>query len=216
MTAADREVEALLTEALVREFPGTGVVGEEGARVPGADRWYIDPIDGTTAFTQGLAHWGPTVCLVRDGQLALGAFYVPRLGEYWFAERGAGAWLGDDRLRSPDPGTVDNQDALFAPSNFHRRSPVPWPGKIRALGSSAAHLALVAAGGGLATVIPKWGLWDVGCGVLLMEEAGRRVCDAAGREVDVASCRTGLPILGGASTALNLLTVDGWAARALE
>jgi len=216
VTAADRELEAFLTEALSREFPGTGIVGEEGANVEGADRWHIDPIDGTTAFVQRLAHWGPTICLVQDGRLEVGAFYMPRLDEFWFAQRGGGAWLDDTRLSSPDPGRVERQDALFAPSNFHRRSPVPWPGKIRALGSSAAHLALVAAGSGLLTVIPKWELWDIGCGVLLMEEAGRRVCDAVGEGVEVTTCRTGLPILAGASTALNLLTADGWAKQALE
>ena len=197
-------------------FPGVGLIGEEGTRVDGADRWYIDPIDGTTAFVQGLAHWGPTVCLVRDGQLSVGAFYVPRLDEFWFAERGRGAWLGDTRLRPSNPEEVATQDAMFAPSHFHRGAPIPWPGKVRALGSTAAHLALVAGGSGVLTIIPRWQLWDIGCGVLLMEEAGRRVCDATGGEVEVATCRVGLPILAGAPTALNLMTMDGWAQRALE
>ena len=216
VTDADRAVEAFLTEALTREFPGTGVVGEEGARVSGTDCWFVDPIDGTTVFTQGLAHWGPTVCRVRDGCLMAGALYLPRLGDFWYAERGRGAWLNGERIYVAESSSIGSQDALFAPSDLHRRPAPPWPGKVRSLGSTAAHLALVAAGSGWATIIPRWALWDVGCGVLLIREAGGRVCDARGEEVEVTTCRAGLPILAGASTALNLLTVDGWAVRALE
>ena len=85
-----------------------------------------------------------------------------------------------------------------------------------ALGSSAAHLALVASGAGLVTVIPKWHLWDVGFGVLMVEESGRRVCDPEGNPIDVIACQPGLPILAGASTALDGLLDSGWAARALR
>jgi len=216
VTRADREVEAFLAEALPRAFPGTGVIGEEGTRVDGDDYWVVDPIDGTTAFTQGLGYWGPTVCRIRDGQLVAGGLYLPRLGDFWYAERGGGAWLNRTRLLLSDTAPVRRHDGLFGPSDLHRRCAPPWPGKVRALGSTAAHLALVAAGAGRAAVIPSWGLWDVACGVLLIQEAGGRVCDARGAEVEVTTCRVGLPILAGASTALRLLTVDGWAVRALE
>jgi myo-inositol-1(or 4)-monophosphatase len=216
VTEADRRVEAYLTEAITSAFPGTGVLGEEGHRVEGTDMWYIDPIDGTTAFVQGLVYWGPTVCLVRDGELHAGALYLPMLDEFWYAERGGGAWLNGQRIQPADSDDVGTQAGLFVPSDIHRRPPPPWPGKIRALGSTAAHLALVAAGRGMAVVIPRWSLWDIGCGVLLIEESGGRICDVRGQSVQVTTCRAGLPILAGASTALNLLTVDGWAVRALE
>jgi myo-inositol-1(or 4)-monophosphatase len=216
VTEADRRVETYLTEALTTEFPGTGVLGEEGHRVEGTGTWYIDPIDGTTAYVQGLAYWGPTVCLVRDGVLEVGALYLPMLDEFWYAERDGGAWLNGERIRRRDDDAVRSQSGLFVPSDIHRRPAPPWPGKIRALGSTAAHLALVAAGRGAAVVIPRWSLWDIGCGVLLIEEAGGRICDVRGESVQVTSCLAGLPILAGASTALHLLTVDGWAVRALE
>ena len=217
VTAADTAVEEHLVRELQRAFPGDGVVSEEGSRIDSSGAtWYCDPIDGTSAYVEGLAHWGPTIVRVRDGELEAGALYLPRLNEFWYARRGAGAWRNGVRLAPGDPGRPGRHHSIFAPSRFHRASPIPWPGKIRALGSSAAHLALVGAGAGLATIIPEWHLWDVGFGVILMEEAGRRVCDASGSPVDVIACQPGLPIMAGASTALDVLVDSGWTTSALR
>lgn len=217
VTEADRATEALLVEQLTRAFPGDGIQAEEGALVSprrGAATWFIDPIDGTSAFVGGLAYWGPTVCRVLDGVLEVGAFYVPRLGEHWYAARGGGAWRDRVRLRL-EAAEVTRRSILFAPSRFHRAGVVPWPGKVRALGSSAAHLALVAAGGGLAAVVPRWLLWDVGCGTLLIREAGGVIWDPSGESLDPERCTPGLPFLAGASTALGMLTDGGWASDVL-
>lgn len=212
---ADLRVEALLVQRLREAFPGTAVRSEEGTRVEGGDgTWYVDPIDGTSAYLDGLAHWGPTVCLVREGRVELGALWLPRLGDMYYARRGHGAWRGAARLRGRAVDTVGRHGSLFAPSRFHRRVPLSWPGKVRALGSSAAHLALVAEGVGLATIVPDWKLWDVGAGVLMIEEAGLEVRDPLGQRLDLVSARPGLPFLAGARTALDLLSADGWPSRA--
>jgi len=217
VTVADREVEDWLVRALSQTFPGDAVVSEEGTRVEGGDAtWYVDPIDGTSAYVEGLAHWGPTVCRVGPDGLDLGALWLPRLGEFWYARRGRGAWRNDQRLAPGDPGAPGRHHSLFAPSRFHTNTPVPWPGKTRSLGSTAAHLALVAAGAGLMAVVPEWHLWDVGCGVLLIEESGRRVCDAQGTPVDVTRCQPGLPFYAGASTALIHVVDSGWTLNRLQ
>ncbi|MEZ4234893.1 MAG: inositol monophosphatase [Myxococcota bacterium] len=219
VTDADRAVEEIIVERLARAFPGESIRAEEGHHVegpPGAPVWYVDPIDGTGAFLSELAYWGPTVCRVVDGALQAGGFYVPRLGELWYAERGGGAWRDGRRLPVlPDVPGIRNDAVLFVPSKFHRKQPVPWPGKIRALGTGAAHLAHVASGGGLATVIPRWQVWDVGCGALLIGEVGRVIWDATGAVVDPVRVPPSTPLLAGAPSALRSLTAQGWAAGAL-
>ena len=216
VTAADRAVEEVLVEGLARSFPGEGVVSEEGGRVdprPGAPTWYVDPIDGTSGFVAQLAYWGPTICRVVDGGLQVGGFYVPRLREHWYAEVGGGAWRDEDRLLAPDPGRVGREDLLFVPSRFHLWPPAPWPGKVRALGSGAAHLCHVAAGNGLVAFVPQWSLWDVGCGALLIRESGRVIWDGSGAVVAPEAVSPGLPFLAGAPTALRTLVGEGgWAA----
>ncbi len=219
VTEADREVEELVVERLSRMFPGDAVRSEEGHRVegrPGAPTWFVDPIDGTGGYVAGLTDWGPTLCRVVDGQLAVGAFYTPRLRELWYAEAGGGAWRDAERLAPVVEREVRSDDLLFVPSRFHRRGPVPWRGKVRALGSSAAHLCHVAAGAGLATIIPKWNLWDVGAGTLLLREVGMVVWGADGRPLVPEQVTEGLPLVAGAPNALRMLFADGWATGALE
>ncbi|MEZ4317556.1 MAG: inositol monophosphatase [Myxococcota bacterium] len=206
VTEADRVLDDWLARELPAAFPGCGVVGEEGAHETGpAGTFYVDPIDGTQAYLDGLPYWGPTVSLVRDGVLELGAFYVPPLDELWFAARGHGAFRNGERLQMGPSRWSESKQVIFVPSRFHRGPRATWSGKIRALGSTAAHLALVAGGAGVATVIPRWALWDVGCGVLLVTEAGGRVSAIDGSPIDVVSCRAGLPFMAGASTALQNL-----------
>lgn len=205
VTPADRDAQAVLVEELARHFPGTAVVGEEGARVSG-DRgtWYVDPIDGTAAFLEGLAAWGPTVCLVEGGALRLGAWLSPLTGEFWFAARGDGAWRNGERLRPAPLTALTRNHAVFVSSRFHRLPAVPWQGKVRALGSTAAHLAYTAAGGPVAAVVGRWHLWDVGCGALLVREAGREIVDLTGARYDPVD-ETGPPFLAGDPLALERL-----------
>ncbi|MCB9689174.1 MAG: hypothetical protein H6738_03285 [Alphaproteobacteria bacterium] len=215
VTEADRAVEELLVERLGRLFPGESVRSEEGSRIdgrPGAPCWYVDPIDGTGGFLAELAYWGPTVCRIDGGRLDVGAFHVPRLREYWYAEAGGGAWRDGIRLPRLADREIHRDDLLFLPSRFHRRGPIPWVGKVRALGSSAAHLAHVSGGGGLGTLIPKWSMWDIGCGTLLVREVGGEICDLEGRPVEPESVRPGLPLVFGAPNALRSLFAEGWLA----
>jgi myo-inositol-1(or 4)-monophosphatase len=214
VTDADRASERVIADGLARELPGFGVVSEEGTTISetAGGTWYVDPLDGTNAFLEGLADWGPTACLVRDGVVACGALYLPRLDELWWAVRGGGAWVthadGFMRLSPHNPETIGRSHSLYLPSRFHRVT-VDWPGKVRALGSSAYHLAQVAYGGGrcldagaLATVIAQWSLWDVGCGVLLVEEAGRSVVDLAGAPFQAVG-EPNRPFVAGCASAID-------------
>lgn len=219
VTTCDREVESWLVDELSRTFPEDGIVGEEGARIEprsGGATWHIDPIDGTSGFLGGLAYWGPTICRVRDGELEVGGFYVPRVDELWYAEKGGGAWLNGTRLRSDPEEPLHRHSILFVPSRFHLAGEVPWPGKMRGLGSGAAHLALVAAGHGALVVMPRWELWDIGCGVLLVREAGRMIRDPSGAPIVPEAGPAGAPFLAGTRAAVERLTADGWAASVLR
>lgn len=206
VTEADRRAEDVLVEGLRHLFPDDAIVGEEGTHVAGRSdaTWFVDPLDGTTAYLEGFAYWGPTICRAVGQRWMIGVFHLPRLGEMYHAERGRGAWLDGRRLRSHDvPVTADS--ALCLPSRYHLRAPLPWPGRVRALGSTAAHLSLVARGAAVAAVVPWYSPWDIGCGVLLVQEAGRLVVTLDGRAVDGPRPGRPLPVLAGASTPIGLL-----------
>lgn len=205
VTDADLAAERVILDGLREAWPDDAIVSEEAGGVPDPSRptWFVDPIDGTAAFAAGLAHWGPTVCRVVDGRLDVGAFWVPRLQEFWFARAGGGAWLDGERL-APVETETEASAIAFLPSRAHSVGPIHWPGKQRCLGSTAAHLAFVASGGGAAAIVPRWALWDVGCGILLVREAGREVVNLDG---SAWSWRPGdhSPLLAGTPRGLELL-----------
>lgn len=194
VTDADEAAERILQDRLRHHFPSDALVGEEGAhRVGGPCTWYIDPIDGTHAFLEGLAHWGPTIGRVRAGDRAapeLGAVWFPRLEEYWFAARGEGAWR--DGLRLPPLGAtpLSRRSVLYLPSRFHAWYELDFPGKCRGLGSTAAHLCLVAAGVARAAFVQAgWGVWDVAGALCLLGEVGGVALTLDGQELDcVGDC----------------------------
>src|SRR5690349_8033044 len=57
VTAADKAAERFLREEIARRHPDDGIVGEEEGTTAGRSgrTWTIDPIDGTKAFTHGVA-----------------------------------------------------------------------------------------------------------------------------------------------------------------
>src|SRR3954451_13242697 len=57
VTAADQGAAQLMRQLIAARHPGDSILGEEGGEVHGTSgrRWVIDPIDGTEAFTHGVA-----------------------------------------------------------------------------------------------------------------------------------------------------------------
>ena len=216
VTEADFAMQEAIVERLAAAFPGDAIISEEGERRgagddPSAGTWYVDPIDGTGAFLQGLAHWGPTACRVAaNGRLDVGAYYEPLLDRMFSAGVGVGAYQNGRRLAAAASTGVRRDDVLFVPSRIHQRPGLPWPGKLRAVGSTAAHMALLAAGGARGAIIARWSLWDVGCGLLMNTEVGHVLRHLDGSPFDVSVCPEGLPFLVGAQTALDSLDTGGW------
>jgi myo-inositol-1(or 4)-monophosphatase len=189
VTEYDGRAEAILVGGLAAAYPGDGILAEEGgggaARVAGAPRWLIDPLDGTTNFAHGLPVFAVSVARERGGVMDIGVVHAPALGVTFSARRGGGARCNGEQMAVS--ATASLGAALLAtgfPYDVHatyennveqfvllsRRAQA-----LRRLGSAALDLALVAAG----TYDGYWEMklkpWDIAAGVLLVEEAGGRV-----------------------------------------
>lgn len=181
VSAADREVEALLFGRLAEAFPGEGFLGEEGGlRGDPSAIWVCDPIDGTTNFLRGSALFGVSVAFVAEGQTQVGIIEEPAAHRTYAATRGGGAELNGAPLRvRPCPSL---ERALIGLGFNLRQDRAAFMGAIerlfdagaefRRLGSASMGLASVAAG----RLDAFWQLhlssWDVLAGLLLVEEAG--------------------------------------------
>lgn len=112
VTRADKESEAYIVQAILGRYPGHGILGEEGGVMgtAGSDyRWVIDPLDGTTNYSQGLPIFSVSIALQHKGETVVGVVYAPYLGELFWASREGGAWMkcGDGaakRLRVSENG----------------------------------------------------------------------------------------------------------------
>ncbi|MFZ5710162.1 MAG: inositol monophosphatase family protein [Pseudomonadota bacterium] len=188
VSRADREAERIVKEELMGARPTYGWLGEETGEDKGQDptrRWIVDPLDGTTNFLHGLPHWGVSIALEHKGEMVAGVLFDPAKDELFWAEKGAGAWMNDRRLRVSGRramgeaifGTgvpAGNRDAMAAALRDQSRL-LPVTAGLRRWGAGAVDLAYVAAG----RLDGYWerGMkpWDLAAGIVLVREAGGMV-----------------------------------------
>jgi inositol-phosphate phosphatase / L-galactose 1-phosphate phosphatase / histidinol-phosphatase len=108
VTRADREVETVIRDVLARRYPAHGVVGEEypEERKDAEFVWFIDPIDGTDAFLDGLPLFGLLLALAWRGRVVLGMIDQPILRERWLGADGHGTTLNGQPARTRPCSTL--------------------------------------------------------------------------------------------------------------
>lgn len=119
VTAADREAEHMLREAILSEFPTHGFFGEEhGITNEGSDfRWVVDPIDGTQSFIHGIPTFGTMIALECRGESVVGIIDHPALNRCYAAASDCGATCNGEKLSITDSqltsdGWIDRNEVL--------------------------------------------------------------------------------------------------------
>ena len=185
VTRADLAAEKIIREELMEARPTYGFLGEETGEVEGQDptrRWIVDPLDGTTNFLHGLPHWAVSIALEHKGQIVAGVVYDPTKDELFFAEKGAGAWMNETRIRASVRHRID--ESIYATGiPFATRPELPATLKdlaalmpacagVRRFGSASLDLAYVAAGRFDGFWERDLRVWDMAAGIVIAKEAG--------------------------------------------
>ncbi|HEY5627773.1 MAG TPA: 3'(2'),5'-bisphosphate nucleotidase CysQ [Nitrospira sp.] len=186
VTTADFEVNRILHEMQQSHFPEDGWLSEESpdnpARLKNARVWIVDPIDGTKAYVNRLPEYCISVALVEKGTPVLAAIYNPSNDELFTAVKSQGLLLNGKPMDSrPLPNALPH--VMVSPWEFRNGRWTELDGLVqcRPMLSIANALALVAVGRTEATLtIEGENEWDLAAGVLLIEESGGTVADAAG------------------------------------
>jgi len=97
VTEADHAAEKAIFETIRQEFPEHYILSEESGELiqESEYKWIIDPIDGTVNFANGIPICCVSIGIEKNGEMILGAVYNPLMNEFYFAERGQGAYLND-------------------------------------------------------------------------------------------------------------------------
>ena len=187
VTVADRESERMIIDNIHILYPGHAILAEESGEESGAAgedcwRWIIDPLDGTTNYSQGLPIFSVSIALEHNGVTQLGIVYAPYLDELFHAVRGEGAYLNGYPIKVSGKTELDRavlstgfpvDKLLTSDNNLDNFSRImPLVRGIRRLGSAAVDICYVAAGfldGYWEVNLHKW---DVAAAELILAEAG--------------------------------------------
>ncbi len=185
VSKADISAENILKEELLGARPTYGWLGEETGGADGQDptrRWIVDPLDGTTNFLHGLPHWAVSIALEHKGEIVAGVVFDAAKDEMFFAEKGAGAWMNETRLRVS--GRHRMIEAIFAtgvpfaskktlPATLHDFGRLlPQCAGVRRWGAASLDLAYVAAGRYDGYWERELNAWDIAAGIIIVKEAG--------------------------------------------
>ncbi|GAC1504211.1 MAG: inositol monophosphatase family protein [Vulcanimicrobiaceae bacterium] len=155
VTDADRAAETLILKRLRAEFPKSTIIGEESGVHAGSssERWYVDPLDGTTNYAHGYPLFCVSIGYERSGELLAGVIYAPYYDELFEAQKGAGATLNGRALAVSHWESVAESLVCtgFHPADFSRNAAnfelmSGHAQAVRRDGSAALDLAAVASG----------------------------------------------------------------------
>ena len=197
VTAADRAAHALIVEALRRLTPEVPVLSEEAderewaARREWSTYWLVDPLDGTKEFIKGSGDFTVNIALISGMEPVLGVVHVPVTGVTYWGVKGRGAFRVDAgqapvalRTRAADPERL-----VIVASRDHAGPRVEAllarlpTASTASLGSSLKFCLLAE---GRADFYPRFSPtseWDTAAAQCVLEAAGGRVTDTAGRRL---------------------------------
>ncbi len=198
VTVSDYESERIILEMLTAYYPDHDYFSEEAGSTDknALYKWFIDPLDGTTNFSNGLPHFCVSIALyqrLNSGKYnpCLGVVYDPMHNELFFAESGSGAYCDGNSIAiwghedikksvivlSRGGNRVEKMRAglIFSQLVFHVRS-------LRVFNASALDICHVAAGRFDAFAANGCAFHDCAAGAIIAREAGALITDFQGNE----------------------------------
>jgi 3'(2'), 5'-bisphosphate nucleotidase len=216
VSEADIASNELICSSLVRKFPGYGILSEEKTTNPDINQamqnwdtseycWYIDPLDGSQAFSEGKSDFGIHIGLCHNGIPVLGVNYFPVLKTMYWAVENQGAFKQFDggKIEPICARQVSQQVVPIYSSSgtisYYSRLLDVTAEEIELAGLaiiSAGHKVSVIAEGSadiLVTTAKNSGLWDYCSSHTILKEAGGIATDHNGNELDFREPNGNLP-----------------------
>lgn len=193
VTLADEASEKEIISVLSKSFQKDTIVAEEGGGQEGTSgySWYVDPLDGTKNFANGIPIFSISIGVEYEGAPFLGVVLNPVSNSLFWAQKGQGAFWNNN------PIAVSKQDFLGSIITFatSRKKEDKHAANIliqqlneneelgcsiRVLGSIALELCYIARGGTEGLINLGTQKYDYMAGAAILLEAGGTITDLVG------------------------------------
>ncbi len=188
VTYIDKEAEEIIVSELIKVFPETGFLTEEGTKSTDDKewRWIIDPLDGTTNYVHGDTPYTVSIALQHNEITVLGVVYDPIADELYSATADRDATLNNKAIKvSTSPALQDAYIGFGIPyiidqraTEILQRTTLQYHKcSFRIKGSAAIELCYVACGRLDAYFHSGLSPWDVAAGAFILKQSGGMVTD---------------------------------------
>ena len=178
VTQADKDIDIFIKTHIQKQFPTDTILSEElnPSFLPNFKSsnftWIVDPLDGTSNFSLGLAHWGVLITRLKNGHPYLTVQYFPLIDELYIAQTGLGAMLNNKPIHVQENSHSRPYTVFSTCSRTFKKYDVSIPYKLRVLGSAAYSFCLIARGSAIVAFEATPKIWDIAGAWLLVQEAG--------------------------------------------
>ncbi|MBP8081588.1 MAG: inositol monophosphatase [Spirochaetes bacterium] len=193
-TDTDRKCEKMIISKIKSVFPTHSIIAEESgiSKSNSEYTWIIDPLDGTHNFMKSSHNFGVSIAVAKNGELIIGAVYLPMFEEFYFAEKNGGASKNDIKFVSQENplenSTIvidadfksDIQKNLSLISNIADKCFA-----IRILGASSRELTYLSEGIVDAVIQFNDPAWDFAAPAVILREAGAKITSLSGEELSL-------------------------------
>ena len=191
VTNIDLAAERKIVELIKEKYPQDNILSEENKfKISDSDfRWIIDPLDGTHNYIHQIELFGISIALEFKNEIILGVIYLPVTKKLYVAEKNKGTYLNGRRI-NVSQRKLENSTMVYDSSIRYNKKPAlstlekiaDRVFNIRMFGSSVYHLSYIAEGKIDLDIEFNDKLWDFAAGLLLIEEAGGKATDFAGKK----------------------------------
>jgi myo-inositol-1(or 4)-monophosphatase len=196
VSIVDMQAQETILEVLETNFPGYGIITEERRSNPGmvGKNWIIDPMDGTHNYIAGLPFSGVSIGLAKDDDFQLGVIFFPMEDRLYYAAKGKGAFLNDERIAASQNRelskamvTFDNQFHLNKKSFDYYKKLVERAFTTRILGTATNDVCMTAEGRIDGRIWVNTKICDIAAGIVILTEAGGKITNFDGSPCNLDS-----------------------------
>lgn len=191
LTVTDLAINDLVVHALVKRYPDYSLITEEAGhdKKDSEYTWICDPLDGTIPFSHSIPTFVFSLALAHNGNPIMGVVYDPILDRLYTAEKHKGAFMNGNEIRVSKTSNLHKGLVIYDTMKPNRvdlnlllRESENHGVHFASLKSSIYSAMFVAIGEIPASIYGANKPWDSAAVKIIVDEAGGKVTDLAGKD----------------------------------